>query len=530
MKLRARAVFIKAKLRLKLRAKNVLVDLIARHFPGVAATLGARNAQNRDDVAVLAYALAHATDPLTALNYYSNGFNFSNKTLWLVLCNLQENRKPAFDRIMHDATHVSSSELRLQLLIKQVSLQQTMASDVTIGGMVDTYNCIRPHLENQKGVAADLASLLIDKAPIENIESWLQKVELDIGLLTEFQQLKFLFRLSRSQDKLRFESWENRLLPMVTQPAKLKIMLMRFSLVGDDDAFSKLEEAFCNMNFSISEIYRGQIKPIFDQIPKSNNFLNARFSPRLIDALQGLILQRVIDRQSLAYMRLGDGESYGFADNRYIDDIGLVRQELHWWGAGLDEPLRHELQDKFQVALAHADLLGVPSVLRLIKDFSFSKRDEYSRNSLISRLFGVMHGVGPYLESKLVLEDQSNLYLFDTNFISELCRLAKRVYVVSGLKSSLIDRWAPDKSKVECIEIPTHRLLRNGDIGGSMPGIFPHVYRDYITEITARAEPGAVFLFSAGFIGKILIAEAAKKGAVALDIGQFLIPAVTEAA
>src|SRR5690606_3018727 len=130
----------------------------------------------------------------------------------------------------------------------------------------------------------------------------------------------------------------------------------------------------------------------------------------------------------------------------------------------LSEPLRQELQAQFKASLAYANLLGVPSVLRLIRDFNLSKRDEYPSNSLMARLLCVMRGAEPYLHSKIIVEDQSNLFLFDANFVSEIFRSARKVYVVSGLDSNQVKRWSPDNGTFEHIEVPTHRLLRRSDI------------------------------------------------------------------
>jgi len=484
---------------------------------------------NSDDVTLLTYALASAADPLAALNHYSSFFGYSPKTLWHVLSTLQQNRAPAFNQIMAAVSEVTAAELRIQILIKSTSLQQSAVGDCLLNSLMQDYiqNC--EQFENPASVKAALGSVLIDKSRYSDIEARLSVLGVSIVDLTETQKLKFLSRVARARDKATFLKGERLLLPFLTEPARLKVKLMKYSLFGENDAFAKLEAEFCDMQFDIAKTYMGQLKEAFDSIPEHRNFLNARFDRKTLSNLQSIILHKLGNCEPFSYMRMGDGESYGFVDGHYVDDKGPAWQELHWWGEQLSEPLRIKLQSRFKTALAQASLLGVPSVIRLIRDFNLSKRGAYPRNSLIPKLLCVMNGVSPFLSTKLIVEDQSNLFLFDEKFIQKLFGTAKKVYIVSGLQSSKVMGWAPDVSRLEHVELPTHRLLRNSEIGASTAGLFPYVYQEYIDYLSSRAGPGVLFLVSAGFIGKILIAEVVSKGAVALDIGQALVMHVTEA-
>lgn len=510
----------------KLRLRKLIFQSLKRYVPGVVEELG--KSTLNDDSALIAYAINNAVDPLRSLNYYSDSLCVSERTLWGALCILQEARAPAFDQIICKALLVSSAEIRLQLIIRRTVLEQGRVPHEALVDLLNDYNRLSNRLTNPRAVGAALISLFIDKAPVEEIEGLLGRVTTDVFSLSEFQKLKLLNRFARAKDLHRFTVWENQFLPALSRPAKVKLCLLQYGLFGEEKGFYKLEEKFCNIQYDIAEIYSSRFKPMFDSIAVENNYLSARFEVSLINDVQCIILQQITSRQPFAYMRLGDGESYGFSDDQYVDIAGESRQELHWWGEELNEPLRRELQAQFRASLTYANLLGVPSVLRLIKDFNLSKRDVYPTNSLMARLLCVMQGVEPYLHSKLVVEDQSNLFLFDEKFVSEIFSSAKKVYVVSGLDSKKVDDWGPGADKFEHIEVPTHRLLRDTDIGASKPDIFPDVYRDYMDELSTRAEPGAVFLFSAGFIGKILIAEVVKKGAVALDVGQALVSQVVE--
>lgn len=484
---------------------------------------------NSDHVSLLTYALASATDPLAALNHYSSFFGYSPKMLWQAVSALQQDRAPAFNQIMAAVSEVTAAELRIQILIKRTALQQSAVGDYLLNSLMQDYIRNYGEFENPASVKAALGSVLIEKSHYSDIEARLRVLGIGIVDLTETQKLKFLSRMARARDKTAFLKGESLLLPLLSEPARLKVSLMRFSLFGEDNAFAKLEAEFCHMQFDIAKTYMGQLKTSFDSIPEHRNFLNARFDKKILSNLQNLILHKLVRCEPFSYMRMGDGESYGFVDGHYVDDKGPAWQELHWWGEQLSEPLRIKLQSQFKAALAQASLLGVPSVIRLIRDFNLSKRGAYPRNSLIPKLLCVMNGVSPFLSTKLIVEDQSNIFLFDETFIQQLFGAAKKVYVVSGLQSAKVMGWAPDVSRLEHVELPTHRLLRNSEIGASTAGLFPYVYQEYIDYLSDRAGPGVLFLVSAGFIGKIVIAEVASKGAVALDIGQALVMHVTEA-
>jgi len=516
---------LKTKIQVKLRLKHFLILLLERFFPQVVKALNARSVEGQRSIAVIAYSLANVENPLAVLNHYTSSLEISSTTLWQAICLLQQQREPAFDSLMAGADSVVDIDLRLLLWIKLKLIKPVKAVESDILSLLRFYNESVKELENKKSVVAALVSLIFEKAPVERTESWLREIGLSVSSLSEHQQLQFLSSIIRAKDYQRFVSWEAELTPVFSEIARLKVQLMRYSIFGGGGAFSKLESSFSALQNPVCEAYKAKVKPLFDKIDTHNNFLDARFEPDSVRSVQQLILQKIIEAKPFSYMRLGDGESYGFSNNYYVDQAGLKRQELHWWGQVLDEECRLDLQSQFLAALESVDVLGIPTAIRLIKELKTSDKNGFIVNSLVSRLFCTMQGVGPFLSNRRILEDQSNLFIFDSRFLSELFRAAKKVYVVSGLKSDIVEGWVPDRNKVQHIEIPTHRLLQNTEIGSSFSIIFPEVYRDYMVRVASLAEPGTVFLFSAGFIGKILISEAARNGAVALDVGQFLVVA-----
>lgn len=515
-------------LRLKSMLRDVFFAFFERYLPSVAEGLISRRLQSQGEMAISRYMVTGAVDPVDALNYMSQKMCIPTHMLWSMLCDLHGERLSVFDRIVSRSNEVQNFELRLLLAIKRAyagTLDDERQVESLVGLYIENSQCIAGL---NKKIKSSLASLIVDKSPPEKIEFLISSIGLRFSSLTEAQKVKLLSRLLSQQCFCDYEKWERLFFSQLSSASQLKVLLVRFSVEGRAKGFSILEGLFCNLDLEISKNYCQSVRYFFDLRRNAEDFLDARFDSKVLEALRSKILEKIDNKESCAYIRLGDGESYGFGENKYIDCAGLLRQELHWWGTELDEGLRHELQSKFLAALPRADILGVPTVLRLIRDFNPTRQDAYERNSLISRLLSVMEGAAPFMSSRLLVEDQSNLYLFDNDFIGNVVRLAKKVYVVSGVNSELVEAWNPDASKVVHIEIPTHRLLKIGNVGTDVSGIFPYVYQEYIDSLGRLAGPGVVFLFSAGFIGKILIAEVAQKGAVGLDIGQYLLAAATE--
>lgn len=476
---------------------------------------------NRRELKALQYAIENSKNPIEAVNYFLEILKFDSKTLFKIIKSLHEQRSPAYDELIEGVEFITSLNFRMLLTINNKYFNRALLTEKQIDLLIEEYREAQTSLESERIIKNLLVSIIIDKASVSDVECWLLKIGVNWSALSNHQSIKLLSRISSENEKELFHFWKKRLLPSLSPAAKVKAMMYNATL-QDDKNYEALEKAFCELPFEVSRFYKEHIKPIFDIIPQENNYLNARFDRTQVQAIQNIILDSIRNSNSLAFMRLGDGESYGFIDNNFLDSRGLKRQELHWWGVELGDELRAELRNRYYESVHGSDFLGVPSVLRLIRDFNLGKSDSYEVNSLISRILCVMNASQAFIETKKILEDQSNLYLFDHSFMKAICTAARRVYVISGLNSKLLPDWG-GHDKTEYIEIPTHKILRNTHVASSIEGIFPYVYEKYLDKVSTLAEPGIVFLFSAGFIGKILIGAAAKNGAVALDIGQILV-------
>lgn len=477
------------------------------------------------ELPVLLHAIEYSRDPIITLNYFSESLGCSEKVLWLALSKLYELRSPVFDCLLKNVDSVLCHSVRIRLRAKRLIISSG-DNQISLDRLFNDYNEAKTKCLDWRDLTNIVVGALVAKAPIAVVENYLSTLGTNINMLTESQFIKLLSRCVDAGEIVQFDHYIDSFGRM-TSAAALKASQMQCELEKRGrEGLKSIESSFLKLDYWVAKQYQAQIKASFDAIPVGSNYCYARFDPGAVAHIRNHIVSKVARGESLCYIRLGDGESYGLVDNEYVDTDGETRQELHWWGQQLDAQLRQNLQEKFKDAVACADILGVPTVLRLVRDFNLVKADRYPVNSLVARVFCVMRGVAPYLDNKIVVEDQSNLFLFNYEFLVELFGVAKKVVIVSGLRSDLIKAWAPGVGDYHCIEIPTHRLLREGALGTSFEIILPLIYDEYLREIAARAEPGVVFLISAGFVGKIFIAEAAKHGAVALDVGQALVSQV----
>ncbi|MEG3081830.1 hypothetical protein R3F64_18410 [Halomonas sp. 5021] len=475
---------------------------------------------------LLVHAIEVSKEPVFTLNYTLNSLDISERDIWAALNDLKGRACLNFTSIKNSVNQVESDDIRLRLIFDEVISSRDIISSSDVQALIAQYYEALDVLKSKQSIRSMLVTLILLRAPLSSVSDNLKKLSFDPAVLTESQAIKFISRIKSENDKAEFQKWEPRL-NISTNAAKAKLMQIKGELFGGGhNVFERIEKEFLSLDFSISREYKNKLKPILDSIPDEDNITWIQYDNSAINDFQNLLIDKLRNKQSICYIRIGDGESYAFSDGVYVDQDGVSRQERHWWGGEICHETRQKIQSQFLSSLSHADILGIPTVTRLVKDFNLEKRDSYAINSGISRNMCVMKSMRTFLSEKKIIDCQSNLFLFDIEFCASLFKEAEKVCVVSGVNERLVKSWAPDVSKLECIEVPTHRLLRDNEVGSSVVGNLPEVYESYLERILQLASPGVVFLVSAGFIGKIFIAEASRRGAFCLDMGQTLVSVI----
>jgi hypothetical protein len=264
------------------------------------------------------------------------------------------------------------------------------------------------------------------------------------------------------------------------------------------------------------------------QLPAGpGNLMNIRFSATERDALVSRFAAALKSGQGLGLVRLGDGEAYGYshdgldiAPSAAFEEDNATRERM-WWGRTLPEPMRAPLKQRFRLAVTEADVLGIPSVYRMIRDRG-PAGSPFGLTGGQRGLAVVLAKLGTDipLKERVLTEERCHQILFNRAAIEALGRDARRVVLVSCWRADQIALQAP--VPVHEIVIPAHTKVAKAT--GQEAGA-PALFETFEVQLAAMAQlcgPGTLVLVGAGFLGKIFIAAARAKGAVALDVGAVL--------
>src|SRR5690606_35311990 len=89
------------------------------------------------------------------------------------------------------------------------------------------------------------------------------------------------------------------------------------------------------------------------------------------EALQALVHTALVTKQPFEILLLGDGEAYVFAHE--VGPFGnedRQMRERHWWNVQLTRSERDALATRLRSAYRSADIVGVPTIHRFVRDFS----------------------------------------------------------------------------------------------------------------------------------------------------------------
>ncbi len=254
------------------------------------------------------------------------------------------------------------------------------------------------------------------------------------------------------------------------------------------------------------------------------DFMNIRFDDAHRQELFNRIEGALKEQRPMSLVRLGDGEGYGYAvpditgigREQFVDDNAI--RERMWWGATISPADRERVTDQFRAAVAGADIIGIPSIYRLIRDRStpFSRYGETGGQRGLAVVLGELGRAIP--TDRLLTEERCHQLLFQRQSLELLARLAERVVLVSCWRKDQVALSARDLREVV---IPPHTKVASltGHASGAS---LATTFEAQVAEMADHCAPGTLVLVGAGFIGKIFIGEARKRGAVALDVGAVL--------
>ena len=251
------------------------------------------------------------------------------------------------------------------------------------------------------------------------------------------------------------------------------------------------------------------------------DYTNIRMEPERAEELREVIYQALEARAPLAFQRMGDGAAYRMdlpscaqhAVEKRTGDDGL--REVAWWNRQIPGERGDFFAREIAQALHAADILGVCSAHRLIRDAvpGLPMTESVTGRALLAHVNAL--GTTVPLHDKIVTEDRAHTLLYTREFLSRLSHTAEKVVVLGGLSPDQMK--LPDPNEASFIPLVPEQNKGLPETDGAMSIVDDfEALRD---QVQAACGPGTLFLVSGGYVGKALVDAGRQAGAVALDIG-----------
>lgn len=506
--------------RFKKIIKKKIIKKAYKSLKDICVAMEARKISRRIDRLI-----SNNAGPLSCVNLFNQMEDSQVKVRGSlrVLSNLKKSDEAFYVSLFPHHDHVRNSELSIFLRCEYYLYHAYYhLSDVEEKSLRDF--CINNSNIPYK-LRGRLALVFLMKGNIRNAKQNLILTGHEFGEIPS-GSYRFLCRLVYLGEKFLFYSVMKELEEYgMSKPMKLKVNFLQKQLErrnGSAKDYFQLENQMLKIGDDVAKVY-GTLKCKLDKIPQGKLILDTATNASNTVKFQKHIEEQLGKKVAFSYIRINDGECYGFPEEPLITISAIERQERHWWGKTLNIDVRKGIQKKFKTALAGANALGIPGVYKFIHDLSVKETDNAFSSSLLKRGFGTAFAVSDYLlTADYVLDATSNLDIFEISFLENLITKAKNVVIISGFRTEVV-RDLFSNEKISFVELPTHNQLKDRNISSQVKGSLPDIYNEISSNIVSRCMPGTLCLFSAGFIGKILIHEATNKGAVCLDVGQQLL-------
>ncbi|MEL7152194.1 MAG: hypothetical protein AAFN51_00030 [Pseudomonadota bacterium] len=263
-------------------------------------------------------------------------------------------------------------------------------------------------------------------------------------------------------------------------------------------------------------------------------FPDTRVSKREQEALAQLLATRLAEPEPFSMIRLGDGEAYAF-DPDYIteqtQEEDRATREAIWWSSRLEPEKRRALQAGVQEAISGADMLGIPSIWRLLRDLPrqmatmrgpieswsatarahFILQEELDRMATTGRLDW---------SQKILLDDRCHQTLFTRSGVERLLVSGRPSVLVSCFEKSQINAAFGNPLFDQAIRLPPHSKVRDRVPDDAIAHArMPDMMDDLTEQIDQHARQGAVFFVAGGLAGKVLLNQVKLSGGAGLDVG-----------
>ena len=272
---------------------------------------------------------------------------------------------------------------------------------------------------------------------------------------------------------------------------------------------------------SVSEEFKELDSLFYQKLNKSPQYLDIKWNKNQKEDLLIQIINKIKNKVPFSFIRLSDGEGYNFNNKNIFSKNDRSNRERHWWGIEIEDEVANSIKEKNLIAIKNADLIGVPTVYRFIRDHT-DKSTSLSQSLTGRGLLEVIWGLIDSDMNHMYTDDKANLALFtNKKDLLNLASFADKVIFIGSASPKIIKNIFKD-IKIHIISTKTHYKTTNNVKYVDNKKPLPYEFDNILNEIDYCVNKGDLVIVAAGVVGKMFIGKAKLKGAVALDIGSAL--------
>ncbi|NWO04297.1 MAG: hypothetical protein HLX50_00905 [Alteromonadaceae bacterium] len=287
------------------------------------------------------------------------------------------------------------------------------------------------------------------------------------------------------------------------------------------DNYRNVEDAFMKAHPRLAQEYHDLVRVPYRDLGDRTCFVDIKKFQAEEQKFVNLVKEKLKSGEGFSFIRLSDGEGFIFqnlSDHFTLEDSN--NRQRHWWGEEIPTDIHNQLLFDLFEAVKTADVLGIPSIYRFVRDHSEKTRSltqSLQGRGLISVLAGLKHVDTP---NKLYTDDKANIATLNKiEVIADLAKNANKVIIVNSGSTNSVHEAFDSVFEFEHIQVPTHHKTSLNEKYHSSLRPLPYVYREVAKKIEAVTAPGTLVLVGAGVAGKVFMHVAKKRGGVALDLG-----------
>ncbi|APD95388.1 hypothetical protein BM523_16085 [Alteromonas mediterranea] len=287
------------------------------------------------------------------------------------------------------------------------------------------------------------------------------------------------------------------------------------------DNFRAAEKIFIRALPAIKDEFLVSVGAFYDKIDSRARFVDVKYSEKERQDFVSLVIAKLCDEKGFSFIRLSDGEGFIFHNDESLFDLNDSKnRQRHWWGTELPPPVEVDLRSDLISSVKNADVLGVPSIYRFIRDHS-DKSISLKQNLQGRGLLTVLDGVAKIdNENILYADDKLNIAVLNNiGIIEYLASYAKKVIIINSGSLNAMNTAFGDSFEFVHIQIPTHFKTATNLKYKNTTRPLPFVYKSIESKLANECVPGSLVLVGAGVAGKSFMNIAKKHKSVGLDLG-----------